>query len=295
MARWDAGRLSQQQAELVSSLFGAPELIADLSWGQMDTKVLHVRDGGTHVIVKAAGPENHHIGREITAHSSWTRPLVSQGRAARLMYSRRELNLLVFDYLDGTLVEDTRLELDEDTHAQAGKILKTLHSQELRVDDEYEAAATAKALSWLDREHRIDQEVEGEVRRRLAEYRPRPREVVPTHGDWQPRNWLSDGTAVRAIDFGRFGFRPAATDFCRLAVQQWQQRPGLEAAFLAGYGDDPRNKDVWRIDLLREAVGTAVWAYLIGDERFESQGHRMLHQALQEEPAPVRGGAGSSV
>jgi hypothetical protein len=99
---------------------------------------------------------------------------VSQGRAALLMYSSRELNLLVLGHLDGTLVEGTRLELDEDTHAQAGKILKTLHSQELRVDDEYEAAATAKALTWLDREHRIDQEVEGEVRRRLAEYRPRP-------------------------------------------------------------------------------------------------------------------------
>jgi hypothetical protein len=63
-------------------------------------------------------------------------------------------------------------------------------------------------------------------------------------------------------------------------VQQWQQDPDLEAAFLARYGEDPRHPNVWRMDLLREAVGTAVWAYRIGDEAFENQGHRMLQQAL---------------
>lgn len=82
-------------------------------------------------------------------------------------------------------VEGTGLELDEDTHAQAGKILKALHSQDLRVNDEYETA-TAKALSWLDREHRIHAEVECQVRRRLAEYRPRHREVVRHTGTGSP-------------------------------------------------------------------------------------------------------------
>ncbi|MFC8523417.1 phosphotransferase family protein [Pseudarthrobacter sp. NPDC057230] len=115
----------------------------------------------------------------------------------------------------------------------------------------------------------------------MAEYRPQRVDVVPTHGDWQPRNWLSDQGAVKAIDFGRFDFRPAVTDFCRLTVQQWQQAPSLEAAFLRGYGEDPRSQSVWRMNLLREAVGTAVWARFVGDEAFESQGHRMLHQALQ--------------
>ncbi|HEX7203283.1 MAG TPA: aminoglycoside phosphotransferase family protein, partial [Arthrobacter sp.] len=84
-----------------------------------------------------------------------------------------------------------------------------------------------------------------------------------------------------AIDFGRFDFRPAATDFCRLAVQQWQKMPALEEEFLNGYGDDPRSAHVWRIDLLREAIGTSVWAHLVGDEAFEAQGHEMLGQALQ--------------
>jgi hypothetical protein len=64
-------------------------------------------------------------------------------------------------------------------------------------------------------------------------------------------------------------------------VQQWRGRPELEQAFLGGYGTDPRSHNVWRIDLLREAVGTAVWAFQVGDEAFEDQGHRMLREALE--------------
>lgn len=82
------------------------------------------------------------------------------------------------------------------------------------------------------------------------------------------------------IDFGRFEHRPAATDLCRLAMQQWAIDPALEGAFLDGYGPDPRDPEVWAIDQLREAVGTAVWAYEVGDEEFERQGHRMLAVAL---------------
>lgn len=65
---------------------------------------------------------------------------------------------------------------------------------------------------------------------------------------------------------------------------KWCDTRGLGAPELAQRwrgGPGNRRKDVWRVDLLREAVGTAVWAYRIGDERFESQGHRMLQQALE--------------
>lgn len=281
MLRWDGGRLSPLQADVVSAWLHRPKLIADLSWGQLDTQVLQVQVNGSMVIVKSAGPANHHIGREISAHTSYTCPLVERARAGRMLHSSRELNLLVLEYLDGELLENTDGAFAEDVHFQAGELLKALHAQERRVDEDYEFGETTKSINWLDKQHRIEPDVEHEVRCRLAEYRPQPIDVVPTHGDWQPRNWLSDHGAVKAIDFGRFDFRPAATDFCRLTVQQWQQAPGLEAAFLHGYGEDPRSQTVWRMNLLREAVGTAVWAHIVGDEAFESQGHRMLHQALQ--------------
>ncbi|WP_235830713.1 phosphotransferase family protein [Arthrobacter cheniae] len=122
--------------------------------------------------------------------------------------------------------------------------------------------------------------VEAAARQILGSYQPAPVVVVPTHGDWQPRNWLRDGNWLQVIDFGRFDLRPAATDFCRLATQQWKEIPLLEEAFLNGYGPDPRNDRVWPIDLLREAVGTAVWAFVVGDTKFEAQGHRTLEEAI---------------
>ena len=66
----------------------------------------------------------------------------------------------------------------------------------------------------------------------------------------------------------------------RLAVLYWERRPELERAFLDGYGEDPRDPEDWRWLQLREAVGTAVWAYAVHDESFEAQGHRMLREAL---------------
>jgi hypothetical protein len=35
--------------------------------------------------------------------------------------------------------------------------------------------------------------------------------------------------------------------------------------------------------LLREAIGTAVWAYQVGDERFEQEGHQMIENVLSAE------------
>src|SRR5687767_4673361 len=105
MGQWDAGRLSEQQAQLARMSLGTPEVISDLSWGQADTKVLHVRTHDRRVIVKAGGPDNHHIGREITAHESYTGPLVASGRVGRMLHSSRNSNVLVLEYLEGELVE----------------------------------------------------------------------------------------------------------------------------------------------------------------------------------------------
>ncbi|WP_426765733.1 phosphotransferase [Pseudarthrobacter sp. 1G09] len=279
--RWDGGLLRAEQSALVASWLRSPELLADLSWALADTKVLRVQGPDGQSIIKAGGPDNHHLGRELAAHRAYTRPLVECGRAGRLLHADSGANVLVMEYLEGHLVEGTSAEQEPGTYAQAGELLRLFHNQERRIDGRYELQATAKSLAWLDRAHRIDPAVEREARGRLAEYRPEPVTVVPTHGDWQPRNWLIHSGEVRVIDFGRFDFRPAATDLCRLAVQQWRQQPALEQAFLDGYGTDPRYHVVWRIDLLREAIGTAVWAHIVGDDAFEHQGHRMLREALE--------------
>jgi hypothetical protein len=63
---------------------------------------------------------------------------------------------------------------------------------------------------------------------------------------------------VRVIDFGRFEWRPAITDFCRPAAGQWRSKRELELAFFSGYGEDPREPEQWRASTLHDAISTAV-------------------------------------
>lgn len=280
MNSWHGGRLQRSQAAWVHARLSEPTLIDDLSWDSSDSVVLHVRTTDGDVIVKAGGPANHHIGREINAHVGWTAPLEATGHAARLLDSSADERVMVLAHLPGELVEGTDAEGHPSTYVQAGNLLRRLHDREQRTDAGYERRANERALAWLDGTHRVDRASAAQARGVLLADPAAPVTVVPTHGDWQPRNWLVDDGTVRVIDFGRFAFRPAASDLARLAAQQWRDDPTLEAAFFTGYGGDPRIPDRWRMDALREAIGTACWAFQVGDEAFEAQGHRMIAEAL---------------
>lgn len=280
MDSWHRNRLSKGQAELVESWLPGLRMLNDLSWNLADTAVLEVEHGQRRYIVKAGSPSNHHIEREIAAHQSSVHVLARQIRAPRLVRADLLLNILVTEYLDGCLVEGSEAEYATATYVQAGSLLRAFHDQAARTDRDYESAATAKALAWLYGGHRIEEYVAERAAALLGAYEPEPVIVVPTHGDWQPRNWLINGTELRVIDFGRYELRPAASDLSRLAVQQWRAVPRLEEAFFAGYGSDPKDTKLWNVMQLREAVSTAAWAYRVGDQKFEEQGHRMLRDAL---------------
>ena len=274
--------LSPRQRRLLAAWFEDLEVLADHSWGLVDTVVLHIASRQGQAIVKAAGPNNHHIGREIAAHRNWTRPWLARGAIGSLLHSSEEERMLSVDYLPGRLVQDVPDAAgDPETYRQAGVLLAAFHGQATKVDHEYESAADAKALAWLDRDHRIEPPTEAKLRSAIATHDHSPVALVPTHGDWQTRNWLVDHGTIRVIDLGRAEWRPALTDFARLSRREWEGRPDLEAAFLEGYGYDPRDAAAWRATLLREAIGTAVWAHLVGDLPFEEQGHRMIKAALQ--------------
>lgn len=273
-------RLTPAQRDLVLGWLGAPELVSEHSWGLVDTAVLRVRAGGRDLTVKAAGPGNHHLSRELDAHERWTGPLLDGGRAPRLVHADRAANVLVATWLPGELAQDGPAQHDPEVHRQAGELLARLHGQDARPDDGWEAAQRTRVLTWLGREHRIPEEQEVRVRELVAGWPDDPAVVVPTHGDYSPRNWLWDDGTVRVIDFGRAAWRPAATDLGRLATREWRGRPELEAAFLEGYGVDPREAGAWSRMQVAEAVGTAAWAYQVGDEPFEAEGLRMLTEAL---------------
>ncbi|OZM71185.1 aminoglycoside phosphotransferase [Amycolatopsis antarctica] len=274
--------LSTRQRDLLDGWLPGAKIVRDHSWGLVGTTVLELVHHGRRYIVKAGDEQDHHLARESRAHRDWLAPWTSRGRAPVLEYADEEAKLLVTRHLPGELVQGRDEERDPEIYRQAGELLAVLHGQSSVEDERFEAEARDKALSWLARPHRITPEV---VRRLRAEMESWPAPVVtlvPTHGDWQPRNWLVHEGVVAVIDFGRAAPRPALTDLARLAAQQFRNGPALEAAFLDGYGHDPRESAAWRRNRFREAVATAVWAHQVGDERFERQGHRMIADAVTD-------------
>ena len=285
------GRLSAAQRALVASWLPGVEIVADLSWNQADTVVLRARHDGRDLVVKAGGAQNHHLGRELDAYEGgYTAGWARSGRAPRLLHADRSARILVTEWLEGRLAYRTPAAADPEVHRRAGELLRAFHDQASRPSEGTDAAATGRAIAWLDADHAIAGDVEERLRHALAVLAPVEADLVPTHGDWQPRNWLTDGDIVRVIDFGRFAFRPPATDLTRLAAQEWRDDPACEAAFLDGYGRDPRNPAHWLLLRLREAIGTAAWAHQVGDTAFEAQGHRMIADALAEFDAGQAGG-----
>lgn len=252
----------------------------DHSWGLVGTTVLELRHDGTRYVAKAGDSDDQHIARELRAHREWLEPWTSRGRAPQFVQADAEAKLLLTRYLPGELVEGRDCESLPETYFQAGELLAQLHRQLAVADREFEAYEKAKSLGALAAPHRIAPDVTERLRAEIESWPTPEVTLVPTHGDWQPRNWLIHHGIVNAIDFGRAGLRPALTDFARLAAQQFRQNAALEAAFLQGYGADPREPDAWRRNSIREAIGTAVWAYRVKDARFEEQGHRMIAVVL---------------
>lgn len=272
--------LDQRQRELLAEWLPRAEVVKDLSWGLVGTTVLELLQGGDRYVAKAGDDADSHIARELAAHRTWLKPWTAHNRAPELVHGDAQAKLLVTRYLPGELVEGTDHEHTPETYRQAGELLAQLHGQPA-IDGDFEAVENRKSLAWLAKPHRITPDVVDHLRALIASWPTPPAELVPTHGDWQPRNWLIHDGTVSAIDFGRAGLRPAYTDFARLAAQQFRTDPALEHAFLAGYGTDPRDPGSWHRQRIREAIGTTAWARQVGDESYEQQGLRMLAEVLE--------------
>ncbi|MBS2938735.1 phosphotransferase [Nocardioides sp. J2M5] len=269
-------RLDEHQRALLEEWLPGLAVVADHSWGLVETRVLEVTSSGRTWMVKAGGPTDHHIAREIRAHREWTGPWVASGHAAALRHADVEARLLVTDHLPGRLVEGTEAQDDPETYRQAGALIARFHAQHAQVDDTWYDRLRDRVRRGLDSVHRIAPAIEEQVRAELDTWAGGPATVVPTHGDWQPRNWLVDGPTVRAIDFGRADLRPVEEDFSRLSNQDFARDPALATAFFEGYGRDPREPRTWRYEQVGVAVGTATWAHQVGDEDFEEFGHGLL-------------------
>ncbi|MEV4275127.1 phosphotransferase family protein [Actinoplanes xinjiangensis] len=272
------GKLSPRQRALLDVWLPGAQVVRDHSWGIVETTVLEILHSGRRLIMKAGGAADHHIARELRAHREWLTPWTDRGRAPSLVHGDVDAKLLVTTYLPGELVSGA----DPDVFRQAGELLALLHGRPAGTDD-YERRENAKCLKLLDGPHRIAPAMVDRLRALITGWPTAPEPVVPTHGDWQPRNWLIHEGVVSVIDFGRAALRPAYTDLSRLAAQDFRDDPTLETAFFEGYGSDPRTAGGWDRGRMREAIGTACWAYVQGIDDFEAQGHRMIAEALPED------------
>jgi Ser/Thr protein kinase RdoA (MazF antagonist) len=268
--------ITDEQGRLLTSWLGAFNVVWDYSWPLQDTTVLHVvAPPGEEFIVKAS-TTSHHIRREIAAHTAGFEGLA--GRVSVLRHASAEAGILVTEFLPGTLVEGTPAEDDPETYRQAGALLKKIH-RPAGTSAHYAKALAAKTLQWMDRapglvpERQIDS-----LARELAALEPGVVQLVTSHGDYQPRNWLQENGHIKVIDFGRADARPWVHDLVRLSHQQFVGRPELEAAFYDGLGKmvGPEETDLWRLENLNQAVGTVVWANQVGDTAFEQAGRAMV-------------------
>jgi len=264
--------LTPQQRALLDRWLPGARVERDHSWGLVETTVLEMTHAGSRFIVKAGGGNDHHIERELHAHLHWLLPWTSRGRAPALAHGDAEAKLLITRYLPGELVLGSAHAGAPSPYRQAGELLALFHAQTARTDHGYERRENEKSLAWLSGPHRIAPSTVERLRAEIAAWPMPAAALVPTHGDWQPRNWLVHNDVISVIDFGRAAMRPALTDFTRLAAQDFRRGPSLEAAFLDGYGTDPRERDAWHRSRVREAIGTAAWACQVGDEPFEAQG-----------------------
>ena len=272
--------LTARQRELLAIWLPQATIVKDHSWGLVGTTVLELLQDNSRYIAKAGDAADGNLVRELQAHRAWLKPWTVQQRAPELVQGDEDAKLIITRYLPGELVEGTSHERSPETYRQAGELLAQLHRQLAIDDDGFEAENNQRALAWLDKPHRIPAVIANHLRARVRSWPTPTSRLVPTHGDWQPRNWLIHEGTVSVIDFGRAALRPSYTDFGRLAAQQFRTDPVLEAAFFDGYGGDPRDPDSWQRQRIREAIGTAAWAHQVGADDFEQQGLRMITEAL---------------
>ncbi|TNB70129.1 aminoglycoside phosphotransferase family protein [Arthrobacter sp. BB-1] len=274
------GFLTDEQTRLLSSWLGPFEVVRDHSWPLQDTSVLHVSTpAGGSFIVKAS-TTSHHIRREVAALRHGLPGL--QGKASLLRYASVAAGILVTEFLPGASVEGSAAEHDPETYRQAGDLLARLH-RPAGTSSHY-AKKLAHQTQLLIRSARglVDEDTLTLAVQGLAGLRLGPVQLVTTHGDYQPRNWLHDEGQIKVIDFGRADHRPWMHDLVRLTSQQFLEQPGLEEAFYSGFGRRIQEfeADTWQLENLNQSLGTVVWAHRIGDSAFERSGVETLERTL---------------
>lgn len=256
-----ASGMPEPLAALVASVLGPELQVRSRSWPGAASHVWEARAaGGATVFAKVHRTPKFHR-REVAAYESWV-PLLGKDTPI-LLACDSELAGIVVTPLPGVPVKFQPLAPGQDVevHALAGALARRIHDTASGPAAIAPALPSAYVLKHLSRARLTAADL-SRARAILAEAAQVSLPVVPTHGDFQPRNWLYDNDAqVRIIDFERA--EPASTvrDFRLLVNGPWRERPDLREAFFDGYGRRPTTDEETALAgwVVLDALDSAHW------------------------------------
>jgi hypothetical protein len=264
----------QDALEAAASLIGPCEIREAL--GPSVARV-SARDGKDYVVKKHADRDKHD--REVHAYRRWTTPLGSS--APELIAADPQALAIVITTLDGRPHPGP---LAPAAHRHAGAILRRFHDAEPpRRLPGYRDWLRDRSAYWTARAKPfVDAADLAAVSAHLAALQQAADPVgVPCHLDFQPRNWLLGHAGdLYLIDFEHARTDIPLRDLVRLAFRVWPARPGLQDAFLDGYGRDLTVSDTETLHHLGalDALSALARGHQAGDAYLIESGHLALGQ-----------------
>jgi Ser/Thr protein kinase RdoA (MazF antagonist) len=282
--------LSDDLQSLLHRTLGPAQLVADLSWDHGESLVLLIlTEDGRRAVVKSHR-EDRKFRTELAAYRSVVTAL-GDGAPRLLGYDLHQ-KALVLSYLPGSPVDRLSEATSARIHAQAGRLLRSLHDAMEPVPlTDWHRRLSERLRRWLARSGARILGTD-EVARAWSEVH-RVAHLEPlgvfTHCDWQPRNWLLDRPALRAIDFEHSRWEVWVVDVQKLWWGSWRDRPDLRDAFLSAYdpnGDRTLEPAPFRAIAAVHLVSTVVWATEHDDPAYAAEARRGLRVLQETESAP---------
>jgi aminoglycoside/choline kinase family phosphotransferase len=262
--------------------FPGATVLTDLSWPHRESIVLVLAVPNASPVIAKAHRQAAKFDREVAAYEGW---VPSLGPAApELLFVDPDEQVIFLSRVPGRPAKELSLDraAEQALHRRAGELLAAFH------------AAANLGLCNNHAEGERDRLEDWVVRARPGVLGPSQIEIarhhvdalgglgdppaVPTHRDWQPRNWLLDRGDVYIIDFELARRGPWLEDIQRLWWAEWWNRPDLARAFLTAYGRDLDETDLAYLMGISAIAGisTIVWADEHGDNAFADHGRQIL-------------------
>lgn len=267
--------------DYATGVLGPIEYTTDLT--RRAGRVVAVLDrAGEPWIIKTV-PTQAEFRCELNAYTRWVPHFVDQ--APRLRHADPKLHTVILQRLPG----HTDWTFEPRDHLEAGRLLRRIHEAaparrsgggvgELTADKLAVALQRLPDPGMLPADHLEYARACVVTLREEFDHLPR----VPCHGDYGGHNWLRDADRLWVIDFASAAFNAAASDFARLFIGPWWERPDLIEAFFEGYGRLITDEELEcvRLQLPTLAICLIGYGRRHGDREIERRGSYRIHKLM---------------